>query len=126
MCLMVSGTIIIRLIPPSIVAKVLWEACDIALGQQSQLMIHFLPLFVGENTLHPKHNLDLYLEGQHIAKRLVLGVDESLVFHDDNAKHESDLSAACPLLNPYSSTNHLHAPGPFVHGRKSVPMGGTP
>ena len=65
-------------------------------------------------------------KGNTLPNGSVLGVEESLVFHDDNAKHESDLSAARPPLNPYSSTNHLLAPGPFVHGRKSVPMGGTP
>ena len=101
------------------------EACHIAFGQPFEFLIHFLSLVVGEHALHPKHNLQLLFEGQHVAKRLVLGVEESLVFHDDNAKHESDLSAARSLLNPYSSTNHLLAPGPFVHGRKSVPMGGT-
>ena len=104
----------------------LWEACDIAFGQPFAFLIHLLSLVVGEHALHPKHDLDLHFQGQHVAKRFVLGIHQPSVVHDDNAKHESDLSAARPLINPYSSTDHPLAPGLFSLDEKSVPMGLPP
>ena len=115
-----------HLVPPLILSEMFWEACHIAFGQPFEFLIHLLPLVVGEHALHPKHDLDLHFQGQHVAKRLVLGIHQPSAVHDDNAKHESHLSAARPLNNPYSSTNHPLAPGLFFPGRKSVPMGGTP
>ena len=69
-----------HLVPPLIFAKVLWEACHIALGQPFEFLQHLLPLVHRTKTLDPKHDLHLYLKGQPLAKRLVLRVHESLVF----------------------------------------------
>ena len=72
-----------HLVPPSVLAQMLGEACQIAFGQPLQLLHHLLSLVHGVKTVHPKHDLYLDFEGQHVAKRLVFGVDESLVFHVD-------------------------------------------
>ena len=111
-----------HLIPPLTLAKMLWEACDVAFGQPFQFLIHFLPLYVGENAVHPKHNLNLQFQGQHSAKR-IFWIHQPFAVHDDSAKNESGLSAARRLINPH--------PGPITHSRqdfflwtKSVPMGG--
>ena len=72
-----------HLVPPLILSEVLWEACDIAFGQPFKFSQQRLPLVHSHKTLDPKHNLDLYLEGEHPAKRLVLGIDQPFVFHVD-------------------------------------------
>ena len=84
-----------RLVPPPIFAQVLRKPCQGALGQPFQLLHHLLTLVHGVKTLHPKHNLDLNFEGQHVAKRLVFGVDESLVFHVDR----QGMNVASPLCS---------------------------
>ena len=63
-----------HLVPPLILSEVLWQACDIALGQPFEFLQHLLPLVHSHKTLDPKHNLDLHLKGQHPAKRLVFGI----------------------------------------------------
>ena len=52
----------------------LWEACHIALGQPFEFLIHLLSFVVGEHALRPKHDFYLHFQGQHVAKRLVLGI----------------------------------------------------
>ena len=104
----------------------LWQACQIAFGQPLELLHHLLSLVHRVKALDPKHDFHLHLQGQHVAKRLVLRINQPSAVHDDSAKHESDLSAARRLLYPLVSTNPRLAPGPFSKGEKSVPMGGTP
>ena len=115
-----------HLVPPLIFAKVLWEACHIALGQPFEFLQHLLPLVHRTKTLDPKHDLHLYLKGQPLDKRLVFRVHESLLFHDDCAKHE---------MWPLRPVHLIHLVlGPMAYSRqdllsmdeKSVPMGGTP
>ena len=72
-----------HLVPPSTFAQVLWEACQVAFGQPLQLSHHLLSILHRVKTMDPKHNLDLDLEGQHAAKRLVLGIDQPSAVHLD-------------------------------------------
>ena len=90
-----------HLVPPMILAQALGEACDAALGQPLELLDHLLSLVHGVKTLDPKHDFHLHLQGQHVAKRLVLGIDQPLAVHDDSAKHECGLSALFPLIHPF-------------------------
>ena len=60
------------------------QACQVAFGQPLELLHHLLSLVHRVKAPDPKHNLYLDFEGQHVAKRLVFGVDESFVFHDDD------------------------------------------
>ena len=64
-----------HLVPPTIVAQMLRQACDIAFGQCLELLYHLFTFVHRVETLHPKHNLDLDFQGQHAAKRFVPGVD---------------------------------------------------
>ena len=71
-------------VPVSIFAQMLRQACQVAFGEPLELLHHLLSLVHRVKALDPKHNLYLDFEGQHVAKRLVFGVDESFVFHDDD------------------------------------------
>ena len=104
----------------------LGQACQVALGQPHELLHHLLSLVHGVEAMDPKHNLYLDFEGQHVAKRLVLGIDQPSAVHPSGVKTATDLSTPHHLINPLVSTNHPLAPGPFSIGEKSVPMGGTP
>ena len=75
-----------HLVPPSVLAQVLRETCQVAFGQPLQLAHHLLSLIHGVKTVHPKHNLDLDLQGEQTAKQLVLGIDQPSVVHLDRAK----------------------------------------
>ena len=48
-----------HLVPVSILAQQLWEACQIAFGQPLEFSHHLLSLVHGVKTVHPKHNLHL-------------------------------------------------------------------
>ena len=63
-----------HLVPPPIFAQVLGKACEVAFGQPFQLLHHLLALVHGVETMDPKHNLNLYFQGQHAAKRFVLEI----------------------------------------------------
>ena len=102
------------------------EACDFAFGQPFELLQQLLPLVHRIKAFHPEHDLQLHLKNQPVAKRLVFGVNESLVLHGDRAKHESDLSAPHRLNNPHSSTNPLLVPGPLSIDEKMFPWGVPP
>ena len=64
----------------------LGEACQVAFGQPLQFSHHLLSLVHGVETVHPKHNLNLHLEGQHVAKRFVLRIDQPSAVHPDTVK----------------------------------------
>ena len=72
-----------HLVPPSALAQVLREACQVAFGQPLQFSHNVLSLVHGVETVHPKHNLNLHLEGQHVAKRFVLRIDQPSAVHPD-------------------------------------------
>ena len=62
------------LIPVSSLTQCLWEARQVAFGQPLDFLHHLLALFHGIETMDPKHDLDLDLEGQHAAKRFVFRI----------------------------------------------------
>ena len=72
-----------HLVPPLILTEVLWEACDVAFGQPFEFPWQLLPLVHRIKAFHPEHDFHLYLVGKYTAKRLVLGIDQSFVFHVD-------------------------------------------
>ena len=116
-----------RLVPVPTLTQGFGPLCHAANGQPLQLSHHFLSLVHGVKTLHPKHNLDLDLQRQYAAKRLVLGVDQSSAVHDDNSvKH--GMRSLCMVLS-YSWipwTNPHLAPGLEVHPKKVYPWGAPP
>ena len=75
-----------HLVPPSVLTQVLWEACEVALGQPFQLLYHLLSLVHCVKTVHPKHDLNLHLQGQHAAKGFVLRINQPSRVHLDRAK----------------------------------------
>ena len=101
-----------HLVPPKMIAQALGQACHIALGQLLKFLHHLLSLVHGVEALDPKHNFHLHLQGQHIAKRFVLGIDQPSAVHDDSTKHECDLSALFHLI-------HLLL-GPITHSRQDL------
>ena len=64
-----------HLVPPTIFAQMLRKPRQVAFGQTFQLLYHLLSLVYGVKALDPKHDFDLHLQGQHAAKRFVLGID---------------------------------------------------
>ena len=64
-----------HLVPPTVLAQMLRETCQVAFGQPLQLLYHLLSLVHGVEAMDPKHNLNLHLQGQHAAKRFVPGID---------------------------------------------------
>ena len=50
-----------HLVPPSVLAQMLWETRQVTFGQPLQLSRHLVSLVHGVETVHPKHNLDLDL-----------------------------------------------------------------
>ena len=101
-----------HLVPPSVLAQMLWQACQIAFGQPLEFSHHLLSPVHGVEAMDPKHDFDLHLQGQHVAKRLVLGIDQPSAVHDDSAKHECGLSALFHLI-------HLFL-GPITHSRQDL------
>ena len=101
-----------HLVPPSILAQMLRQACQVAYGQPLELLHHLLSLVHRVKTGHPKHDFYLHLQRQHVAKRLVLRIDQPSAVHDDSAKHECGLSALFPLI-------HLFL-GPITHSRQDL------
>ena len=89
------------------------QACQIAFGQPFELLHHLLSFVHGVETVHPKHNLDLHLQRQHAAKRLVLGIDSFTAVHDDNSvKHGMGSLHAVPLIHGFF--------GPITHSRQDL------
>ena len=75
-----------HLVPPTVLAQMLWEACEVALGQPLQLAHHLLSPVHGVETVHPKNNLNLHLQGQHVTKRFVLRINQPSTVHLHRAK----------------------------------------
>ena len=88
----------------------LGQACQVTFGQPLEFLHHLLSLGHGVEAMDPKHDLDLHFQRQHVAKRLVLGIDQPSAVHDDSAKHECGLSALFHLI-------HLFL-GPITHSRQ--------
>ena len=102
------------------------QACQVAFGQPLEFSHHLLSLVHGVEAMDPEHDFYLHLQGQHVAKRLVLGIDQPSAVHDDSAKHEMGPLRSVP---PYSSvlwTNHPLAPGLGVPTKKVYPWGAPP
>ena len=88
-----------HLVLAPVLAQMLWQACQIAFGQLLEFSHHLLSPVHGVEAMDPKHDFDLHLQGQHVAKRLVLGIDQPSAVHDDSAKHECGLSALFHLIH---------------------------
>ena len=106
-----------HLVPPTMIAQALGQACHTALGQLLELLHHLLSLVHGVEALDPKHDFYLHLQGQHIAKRFVLGIDQPSAVHVRNVTTEAiDHSTLRTLINPPVSTNHRLALAPLGQG----------
>ena len=64
-----------HLVPPTIFAQTLREACDVAFGQTLELLYHLPSLVYRVKALDPKHDLHLDFQRQHAAKWFVLRID---------------------------------------------------
>ena len=115
-----------HLVPALVLAQVLWQACQVALGQPLELLHHLLSLVHGVETMDPKHNLDLHFQGQHVAKRLVLGIDQPSAVHDDSAKHECGLSALFHLIHLFLGPIPASRQDLFPYEKKVYPWGVPP
>ena len=90
----------------------LWQACQVTFRQSLELLHHFFTLVHSIETMHPKHNFHLYFQGQHTAKRFVLGVDQPSAVHVDSAKHE---------LRSLSCISLIHGVlEPITHSRQDL------
>ena len=85
-----------HLVPPPIFAQMLRQACQVAFGQPLELLHHLLSLVHGVKAMDPKHDLNLDFQGQHAAKRFVLGIHQPSAVHDDSAKHGMGSLRAVP------------------------------
>ena len=115
-----------HLVPVSIFAQMLRQACQIAFGQPLELLHHLLSPVHGVEAMDPKHDFFLHLQGQHVAKRLVFGVDQPSAVHDDSAKHECGLSALFPLIHPFLGPIPTSRQDLGVQTRKVYPWGAPP
>ena len=88
------------------------QACQIGFGQPLEFSHHLLSPVHGVEAMDPKHDFHLDLQGQHVAKRLVLGINQPSAVHDDSAKHECGLSALFHLI-------HLFL-GPITYSRQDL------
>ena len=87
-----------HLVPVLIFAQVLWVPCDAAFRQRLELSHQFLPLVHGVETMHPKNNLHLDFQGEHIAKRFVLGIHQPSAVHLDTVTIRQLASPLGPSL----------------------------
>ena len=116
-----------HLVPPPTFAQVLGKPCEVTFGQPFELLHHLLAFVHSVKAMHPKHDLHLYFQGQHTAKRLVLRIHQPSAIHDDNSVKHGMESLHSGL--PYSWvpwTNHPLAPGLGVHTKKVYPWGAPP
>ena len=77
-----------HLVPPPTFAQMLRQACQVTFRQSLELLHHLFTLVHRIETVHPKHNFHLDFQGQHTAKRLILGIHESSAVHDHRLQHE--------------------------------------
>ena len=75
-----------HLVPVQPLAQDLREARQVAFGQPFQLLHHLFALLHRVETMHPKHDFDLYFQGQHSTKRLVSRVDQPATVHLNTVK----------------------------------------
>ena len=102
------------------------QACQIAFRQPLEFSHHLLSLVHGVEAMDPKHDFYLHLQGQHVAKRLVFGVDQPSAVHDDSAKHECGLSALFPLIHPFLGPIPTSRQDLGVQTKKVYPWGAPP
>ena len=72
-----------HLVPHSILAQGLWEACHVTCGQPLDFLHHLLSFVHRVEAVDPKHDLNLDLEGQHAAKRFVFWIHQPATVHFD-------------------------------------------
>ena len=114
-----------HLVPPSVLAQMLGQACQIALGQPLELLHHLLSLVHGIETMDPKHDLGLHFQRQHVAKRLVLGIDQPSAVHVDR-QGMNVASPLCSTLFIYSLDQSPPRARTFFYRRKKVYPWGVP
>ena len=102
------------------------QACQVALGQPLEFSHHLLSPVHGVEAMDPKHDFDLHLQGQHVAKRLVLGIDQPSAVHDDSAKHECGLSALFHLIHLFLGPIPASRQDLFPYEKKVYPWGVPP
>ena len=87
-----------HLVPPLIFAKVLWEACHIALGQPFEFLQHLLPLV--HRTKHSTQNMIFTCtsQGNHLPNGLSLGSTSPLYFMMTAPSMKCGLSALFTLF----------------------------
>ena len=90
-----------HLVPPLVLAQTLREARQVTFGQPLKLSHHLLSFVHRAKTVYPKHNLNLDLQRQHVAKRLVFGIDQPSAVHLDGVK-------AMQLMSPLDILLLIH------------------
>ena len=70
-----------HLVPGIILSQDFRIPHQVTLGQLLEFTHHLLSLVHGVEAMDPEHDFDLYLQGQHAAKRLVVGVNQSSAVH---------------------------------------------
>ena len=88
-----------HLVPPPTFAQMLRQACQVTFRQSLELLHHLFTLVHRIETVHPKHNFHLDFQGQHTAKRLILGIHESSAVHDHRLQHELRSLSCVPLIH---------------------------
>ena len=81
-----------HLVPPTIFAQLLGEPRQVAPGQPFDFLHHLLSPVHGVETVHPKHDLNLHLQGEQTAKRFVLRVDQPSAVHPDTVNFRQLIS----------------------------------
>ena len=100
------------LVPPPTFAQVLRQACQVTFGQSLELLHHFFTSVHSIEAMDPKHDLHLHLQGQHAAKRFILGVDEPSAVHDHCLQPELRSLYYTPLIHGVLE--------PITHSRQDI------
>ena len=101
-----------HLVPPPTFAQVLRQACEVTFGQSLELLYHLFTLVHSIETMNPKHDFHLDFQGQHTAKRLIPGINESSAVHDDRLQHELRSLYCLPLIHGFL--------GPITHSHQDL------
>ena len=114
-----------HLVPVSIFAQMLWQACQIAFGQPLELLHHLLSLVHLVETMDPKHGLDLHLQGSTLPNGLFWG--------STNPRQSMMTAPSMNVASPHCSTLFIcsldQSPTrarTFFHRRKKCTHGGYP
>ena len=70
-----------HLIPILELAQAFREPHDTTFGQLFKLLDHFLAFIHCVKTVHPKHDLHLDLQREHISKWFVVGINQATAIH---------------------------------------------